>query len=348
MVARTTVLHVSDRFGGGIATVVTQYVKATPHLRHLLLATEDPWPVTGLAEVFDRRVALPAGVRPGLKVLRALIAAEKIDVVHAHSSFAGALVRLQPLPCKIVYTPNAFASLARRGSRAWLLGQAEWVLGRRPITVAAVSADEGMRASRYSRASRVVRLLNLPYEHLTCSAQHGVPLRVVMCGRISGQKDPGFFARSAAIANARGLNMSFTWLGDGDDAGRDLLVTSGVDVTGWRPLNELHELQAAASVYLHSARYEGACLSILDAAALGLPSIGRRTPGVAEVPWMMHVDTPWQAVDRLELLLDPGVWSEWQAKTSDMAKSLTLDQQSRDLYNAYGLEAASEQAVAGE
>ena len=336
------VLHVSNRWGGGIKTVVQQYIGAVPEHRHFLLRNDDPWQVPGTdAELFDHVIELPDGLLAAARALRAAVTEHDIDIVHAHSSFAGALVRTVPLRCCVLYTPNAFATLAPRGSKQWLAGQTERVLGLRPIAFATVGDAESTLARRYSPRSRVVRISNLPAADLRPAAMFGSPARVVMCGRICRQKGVDFFAETARVARDRGSDAEFVWLGDGDPALRVDLERSGVQIAGWLDLVELHRRQAGASVYLHSAIYEGACLSVLDSAALGLPSIGRPVPGVEEVPWMELADTPHAAADLLAALSDEDTWQRRHEATVAQAALLTADRQRAELCAAYETAALS-------
>ncbi len=335
------VLHVTACIGGGVPACVTQYATSTPELFHFLLATDAEWAERDRSgEVFDAFVKWETGgPLTALKHLREVVREHSIDVVHAHSSYAGALARVGHLPAKVVYTPNAYALLAPRTSKQYWLGQTERLLGLRRVTIAGVGTAERGLARRLSPRSEVLPLVNRPHPGLRASARFSLPLRVVMTGRLRPQKDPLFFAAVAAASRAAGLPVEFTWLGDGDLDYRLALEAAGVEVTGWLSLEEVHERQGQANVYLHSGRYEGFSLSILDAAAQGLPSIGRPFPGIGEVPWMLHGATVEEAVARLESLTDETAWvaAQWSALTKVQGYN---DQVQRDqLYRAYGLDA---------
>ena len=274
-----------------------------------------------------------------MRQLRRVVEDDGIDVVHAHSSLAGALARLARLPARVVYTPNAYAMLAPRNSPHWWAGQTERLLGLKRITIAGVGAAERRLARRLSPRSEVVPLVNTPHPGLRPCASFSLPLRVVMVGRLNAQKAPLFFAEVAAAARARRLPVEFTWLGDGEQGYKDALVAAGVEVTGWLAMQEVHRRQGNANVYLHSGLYEGFSLSILDAAAQGLPSIGRPLPGIAEVPWMMHGTTVQETVDLLLSLTDEKTWvaAQWRALTEVQSFNNTV--QRDQLYRAYGLDA---------
>ena len=114
-----------------------------------------------------------------------------------------------------------------------------------------------------------------------------------MVGRIAPQKDPKFFADVVAELRKDDVPLEAVWIGDGDGDLRRLLTEARIRVTGWLSPSGVEEL-LRGSVYVHSARYEGFPLSILDAAACrarsspdGSPPWStltfscRRRPGVA-------------------------------------------------------------------
>ena len=334
----TAILHVTGRWGGGIATVVQQYVESTPDLTHFLICEDNEWSVRDRREdLFEETWTLPSPVRSSIAAIRDVVARRGIDVVHAHSSHGGALVRLRGLPARVVYTPNAFATLAKRGSKEWMVGQTERLLGLRPIVIAAAGPDELRLARRMSPRSKSLRIYNLPDQGLRPSAHHRPELAVAMAGRISPQKDPEFFAEVAEEARKTKRPYEFRWLGDGDASSRATLESAGVGVSGWLPLQELHAEQARSQVYLHTARYEGSCLSVLDAAALGLPTIGRPQPGVRDVPWLTHVESPREALAELDLLVDETWWTTCSQRSLAGVSEHTSGNLRRQLLDAYGL-----------
>jgi len=338
---RPRVLHITNRFSAGVKTAITQYAQALPDCDHFLMSNSEPWDADGPIEsVFIDRFPFHSRAYGAVRQINALARYLAVDVLHAHSSVAGALVRLTRTPASIVYTPHAYAALAPRGSREWLAGQMEWVFGMRRIVIAAPSEDEIVRSNKYSRGGRIVRIINRPDAALRQIAKFRTPLTVVMTGRISTQKDPKFFAQVAEVCRGE---MRFRWLGDGDVKGRYLLKQAGVDVTGWLSRADLHSEQAAAGMYLHTAIYEGSCLSILDAAALGVPSIGRPVPGVREIKWMTHASSPMKAAAILRAHLDEEVWQAAAARASAGAQALTIELQARLLRDAYGFQGHSDQ-----
>jgi glycosyltransferase involved in cell wall biosynthesis len=94
-----------------------------------------------------------------------------------------------------------------------------------------------------------------------------------------------------ALATGAGPEVRFVWVGSGRlEAGlrRGLErlepgVREGLVFLPWAPRPEFLEALSRATVYLHTARWEGLSLAILEAMAVGTPVVVRRGPGCHEV-----------------------------------------------------------------
>lgn len=332
------VLHLALRYGGGIATAISQYAEALPDLEHSLAAASVGWaPVVSGKSPFVKIIQLDAGLVRPWRRLRELLASERYDLIHAHSSHAGALVRAMATRIPIVYTPNALATLAPRLSPQWAIAQSERLLGRRQVVIAAVSQDEAARAEKLSPGSRIVRITNRPTLPVEMKAVLQNPVSVIGSGRLIAQKDPTFFARVAELATEQRRPLAFTWLGGGSPSAEARLRRAGVTVSGWLPNDAFSKSLAGHGIYLHSAAYEGAAFAMLDTAAVGLPTVGRRVPGIAELRWVSHVDTPAEAVTALDRLGQPDNWQAAAQRSLSAARSFSKEAQRSQLLTAYTL-----------
>ena len=103
----------------------------------------------------------------------------------------------------------------------------------------------------------------------------GVPVNVELnsaymaVGRITQEKGSQLFARAA-----KELGCEAIFVGDGDRRSEVLRICSSAQVTGWLPRNEvLNRLQKARVVVFPSLWYETDGLTVVEAAALGIPVI---------------------------------------------------------------------------
>jgi glycosyltransferase involved in cell wall biosynthesis len=220
------------------------------------------------------------------RALRRLVRQRRPDVVHLHSSFAGAVGAFALRGrAPLVYTPHAY-SFARTdgpGRRAAYRG-VEWTVARRCDIVAAVSEDEARLARTVLRAPRVTVVTN-GIRDLDPGALPGVPARaapvVVAAGRIGAQRRPTSTARVLSAVAATGARVA--WIG-GAPAGEDApLRAAGIPVTGWLPRPEALDRLAGATVYLHWSAWDGQSLTMLEALARDVVVVASDIPANREV-----------------------------------------------------------------
>ena len=138
------------------------------------IAAEGPLLASARAEGFRIipvpfvRSLSPIGNLRAFRALRAVMRAERPDLIHAHSPIAGFLARLAAwslgLP-KIAYTSHGYifnqrTSLARRGLSFAL----EWLGGRMTDIYLTVSTEDAEDARRFRIASNAIAILPTPPE----------------------------------------------------------------------------------------------------------------------------------------------------------------------------------------
>ncbi|MGW2419050.1 glycosyltransferase family 4 protein [Streptomyces sp. NPDC001709] len=310
--ARPAVLHVVEAWGGGVQAIVLDYVRAVPEIRHLLLMADgDPFRVASEAEaVFDGVWRMPRGHLARIREVGRLFRQLHPDVVHAHSSMAGGYVRLAArVPTeRIVYTAHGYAM--ERTDLSWpaaaAVRAAERILSWRTGTAAGSSPRENELARSLRKRQRTAYVPNVvrpreatgipprPRSRSTADATDNClpPRTVAAVGRLCTQKDPGFFAEAAVEGRRLMPSSNWFWLGGGDPRHQERLEEAGVTVTGWLERPTLQRLLAQADVYAHSALWEGAPMTLLEAVGLGRPVVARRIPALESLGLAGLVDTP--------------------------------------------------------
>jgi len=348
----TVVLHVVESWGAGVRSAVLQFVAATPELEHHLLrgvrraefASEDEQRFASVGVLPRGWIAARRAITRGVRDVRP-------DAVHAHSSFAGVFVRTtlrRSSTRQIVYSPHCFGFERRDVAPPVRLAirLIERLLARNTDTIAACSPHEARTASRL-RARRVVYVPNVATIPALAMLEHRDPNRVVAVGRIGAQKDPDFF-RAAVMHLRRGGHpgLDARWIGDGDDRiARLRLERAGIPTTGWLSTFEAHKALGQAGVYLHTARWEGFPVSILEAIELGIPVIAREVPTMAGAIATPGITTPEQMAAATDELLHGGETARhanlaaWQRRLAENAP----ERQARALAAAY--RASARQAV---
>ena len=131
------ILHVTECFAGGVATAINMYASLVPEHEHMVLYTarRANSPAKAYPELFSQSWRLPDHHRAAIDTVRRVRDEVAPDVIHAHSSFAGAYVRLARLRgtrrrTPTVYTPHgvAFARNDISALHRAVFYSAEWAL----------------------------------------------------------------------------------------------------------------------------------------------------------------------------------------------------------------------------
>lgn len=226
------------------------------------------------------------------------------EVVHAHSSWAGMYTRLLRLPMPVVYEPHCFVfdDPERHPLLRSLYRKIESFLSRRTSITVALTEHERELATSIDDDARVRILPNIPTIPTVIDRtppQLEFP-EITMIGRIAAQKDPNFFRDVAVLSQQQGLPFKFVWIGSGTEESTAKLQDAGVEVTGWLTPEEISHRLSRTWLYFHSAQYEGFPLSVLDAAAAGVPIIVRDLPCFNETR-LTKISGPKEAISAISM-----------------------------------------------
>ncbi|PJI51000.1 MAG: hypothetical protein CTR55_01500 [Pseudomonas sp.] len=268
------ILHITESFGGGVTSAINSYILNSQQHEHYLLASVRKGDTTGEEsqglfkhrELVPRRLSSLARVKPYIDRVQP-------DVIHLHSTYAGALIRALPfIPAqKIVYTPHGFAFL--RGDHPMMLKAyraIESLLARRTAVIAGCGLDEQRIAGELIEPTHTLGLVNVCDELPEVPAVRSLTNKPVigMVGRISRQKGHEYFR---ALAESCADVAHFKWIGGGDAQVMAEMVQAGIEVTGWRPRGEVIAHMKGLDLYFHTAAWDGFPISVLEAAKLDLP-----------------------------------------------------------------------------
>jgi glycosyltransferase involved in cell wall biosynthesis len=288
----TTVLHVIESYGAGTASAAAQYVRATPELTHHLVRRfrpDDDHAEDGESGLFASVADIEPGVGRAVRSVRRRVLELQPDVIHAHSSFGGAFARLavSRRGRRIVYTPHCF-SMERADlgpAERQCYGLAERLLGLNTDVFAGCSEREVELARSLAPRRRHVWVPNLSDVTAADVAHLDVPTYdLVAAGRLTAQRDPEWFRAVVERVRAQRGPVSAAWVGGGDADQVELLRRADIAVTGWLPRSAALATMAGSSVYVHTAVWDGAPMTVLEAQRLGRPVAARRSPALASAP----------------------------------------------------------------
>ncbi|MDR1450171.1 MAG: glycosyltransferase family 4 protein [Propionibacteriaceae bacterium] len=331
-------LHVVECYAGGVKTAVDSYVANSPDFTHFLLYSN-----RGSGSEPSLGFAASAQLRHGhwkrIADIRRAVLQWQPDLIHAHSTYAGVYCRVRNTGRPVVYTPHCYAyeRLDLGSPSRTLIRGVERALASRTAVLVGCSEREADLSIAIGHKSvvfvpNVASIAPVPKEN-----PRSHDLTVAFVGRLCPQKDPAFAA--AVVARLRtALNKPFTaiWIGDGEADQLSLLSDAGIECLGWLPPQEVAAALAAATLYIHTAAWEGYPLSILEAIASGVAVIARRIPAFTAMPDSCLGANPTELADlAVGALLDQQrldtLWTLW----AQAVKEWTPQQQSTLLKKAY-------------
>ncbi len=242
---------------------------------------------------------------PALVALARLTRAVRPDVIHSHSSKAGALARplvLAGCPAVQVYQPHAYVGMRPRGGR-WdgAYNAVERVLGRIAYTITCSTGERSFAVQRLKIPAE--RIFHVPHcvdtdvfrpasqaEKFGLRKAFGLPpsARVLgFMGRSTAQKDPRTLYLAFARAAANDPSLALFHVGKGElDPALDALARELrlADRIFRRPyLSTPAEFYRVVDGAVLPSRYEGFSLVALEALAADLPLILSDAAGNADL-----------------------------------------------------------------
>jgi len=271
------------------------------HQVHVIYAPDraDPAIVSAIHEagsasvlqVVMRRAVTAADAIDGVRLRRAVSSLGPLDVIHSHSSKAGALARIS---CQFrgtaeIYSPHGFYTMT--GEAPFYVGPVERFLSKFTDRIIAVSKFEAEHAASIGiDPEKVEVVLNGidPFEPLArgeARAELGLPdegFVVGFVGRLSRQKAPG---RAIEVVEALPRDgASLCMIGDGELADETAVQAkaSGAKVilAGGRAARPLI---SAFDCLLCTSLYEGMPVSFLEALNCGVPIVTYPVGGAEEL-----------------------------------------------------------------
>jgi glycosyltransferase involved in cell wall biosynthesis len=233
-----------------------------------------------------------------IRVLHSLtetVSAVDPDVVHCHSTKAGALGRLAAFRASIpaVFTVHGwgFYNASPPLSHAIVLG--ERVLAGRTAGVVCVSDNDyehGVeREIVDSSSARVIRngvpAVETPDRtHLAAELSHPTTPIIGTLGRLAHQKNPLATLRVVRALDDRGVQTTGVLIGSGPllEPCRGFSTRHDLDIhlLGYRA--DAHELLAGLDVFVLPSHFEGLPLTVLEAMHRAVPVVAYDVGGVAE------------------------------------------------------------------
>ena len=248
------------------------------------------------------------------------------DVVHGHSSKAGALVRLLPasVPGGRAYTPHAIRTMdptLPRAQRA-AYGTMERLLALRPGRFVAGSTHEveslraiGVRAGRIDLIDFAIEEAP-PGTRADARARHGFgegDLVIGFVGRLVPQKAPERAVRALATIDRADLRLALVGTGELEGPLRELAAREGVEArVSFLGFQDGQRTMPAFDALIVPSRYDSSPYVLLEAIMAGVPIIAapigmaEQIAGDGGAGWLVeNTDGPGPWAEAIRAVCDP-------------------------------------------
>ena len=284
------IFHVTESFGGGVLTSIknlTEVQSASNYKVFVVFLRRDDTPSNAdLRLLFPDlelleigRSSLPGFLDLFLFVNR-LMKKNREAIFHAHSSWAGVLVRIANIylrTSRCFYTPHGYAHLRTdvSSSKRRFFQLSEIILNlTSKSSVISCGPTEALIATKLFSRSVIVssNYLKDPFpesgEKVPHYSNDANKFRVATVGRITQQKGPERYLR---ITKRLADSVETEWIGSG--APGNLLAQNNMKITGWLVPEDISKKLANLDALLITSDWEGLSMVGLEALSHGVPII---------------------------------------------------------------------------
>lgn len=294
------ILHVAESIRGGCGTYLNQIVPQQIEelgIENIRVIVPDahrmhlPDIPVNRVNIFVRpKRSIASLISLGREVLRQ-VELFRPDVIHAHSTFAGAVVRLllgwRKRRPAIVYCPHGWVFDVRNsGWKQVVMEKTEWMMSGLCDSVVAISEYEARQGRRIGIGGERIRVvlngLRLTAPPAVQASWQDDRLKVLFVGRLDEQK--GFDILSEAIAPLQ-EKVALRVIGESVLNERAPLASEllNVEFLGWQDECHIQGQFAVADVVVMPSRWEGFGLVAIEAMRAGKAVIASKVGGLPEV-----------------------------------------------------------------
>lgn len=278
MAEKKKLLFIVEAMGGGVFTYIVELANelVNEYDMYIAYAIRKQTP-ENYRDYFDKRIHLievknfNRSINP-IKDIKAFIEIKYIakrikpDIVHLHSSKAGALGRFafNGRRAPLFYTPHGYSFLMQNQStmKRMIYKAVEIICSKRKCTTISCSEGEHLETLKFTRnAAYVNNGINIDELQKMMDSVGEVkkhPFTVFTLGRICYQKNPKLFNEIAMALP----NVKFVWIGDGEL--RNELTAPNITITGWVVRELALRYSISGDVFLLTSLWEGLPISLLE------------------------------------------------------------------------------------
>lgn len=300
------VLHVAEA-AGGVERYLETLIKCTRDEVENILVCSQNYDAQKFKSIADRVIVLkmshdidPANDIKVEKTLRRIIKQVQPDIVYAHSSKAGAFARISDLGLnnKVIYNPHGWAfNMQQSAKKKKMYKWVEKISAHFCDKIVCISNAEKKSALRNKICSEdklevIYNGIDFDEFNKEIKQQVNVPIPdnsfvVGMVGRLSKQKAPDVFVKSAKLIKKKISNAFFLMVGDGNLRPQieEQIKNSGLEdsfyITGW--VDNPASYMKLMDVGMLLSRWEGFCLVLPEYMLAGVPIVATKVDAIPEI-----------------------------------------------------------------
>lgn len=278
MAKKKKILFIVEAMGGGVFTYIVDLSNelVNEYDIYIAYAVRKQTP-ENYRDYFDKRIQLievknfNRSINP-TKDIKAFIEIKNIakrikpDIIHLHSSKAGALGRFafNGRKTPLFYTPHGYSFLMQNHStvKRLIYKAVETICSRRNCMTISCSEGEHQETLKLTKnATYVNNGINIKeLQKLIKKAGPATdhPFTVFTLGRICYQKNPALFNQIAEALP----KIKFLWIGDGELRGE--LTSPNIEITGWVKREKALRYSLEGDVFILTSLWEGLPISLLE------------------------------------------------------------------------------------
>ena len=276
MAEKKRILYIVEAMGGGVFTYIVDLANelVNKYDMYIAYAVRKQTP-KNYKDYFDKRIHLievknfGRAINPTKDIaaffeVKKIAAEVKPDVIHLHSSKAGAIGRVAfdgKIP--MFYTPHGYSFLMENcnPTKRRVFKLIESVCAKRNCTTLSCSVGEHQETLKLTKnAAYVNNGINMEelQEIVDQTEKVTHPFTVFTLGRICYQKNPTLFNTIAESLP----DVRFVWIGDGELW--EELKSKNIEISGWVDRITAIKYAVNADVFLLPSRWEGLPISLLE------------------------------------------------------------------------------------
>lgn len=288
------IMHLTQSIGGvsKYLELLLKYTDTSKYEQILIYPSsniKDKWRFEKIVDNIEfvdmtREINLISDIKAILEINK-LIKLYNPDLIYVHSSKGGALGRIASFNTKtpVIYNPHGWAfNMNVNKVNKILYTSIERILANRTECIIAISEQEKVSAlrSKICEEKKIKVIFNGididEYDDMKINTyksrkKYHIPIDAIvfgMVGRISKQKSPDIFIKSASKIKENISNAFFIIVGDGEDRNEiermidEIGLSGSVLITGW--VDNIYEYIAMFDIAMLLSRWEGFGLAIAE------------------------------------------------------------------------------------